>query len=183
MDDGALLAGLSSGEPDVGLAFVRRFQRQVFGAALAVVGDPGLAEDIAQQTFERAWRKAASFDATRGSVRSWLTAIAHNSAVDAVRGRPPAPLDPADLVRLVGAAGDDPAAASAHAEAVAELRRELSSLPAEQARAVVMAAVYGLTAQEIATAEAIPLGTAKTRIRAGMQKLRAALAPAGGDRG
>ena len=102
MTDDALLAGLAAGGPEVGLAFVRRFQRQVFGVALAVVGDHSLAEDIAQQTFERAWKRAASFDPGRGSVRTWLTTIAHNLAIDAVRSRKPTPVDPTDLVRLLG---------------------------------------------------------------------------------
>ena len=102
MADDALLAGLAAGGPEVGLAFVRRFQRHVFGVALAVVGDPHLAEDVAQQTFERAWRRAASFDPARGSVRTWLTTIAHNLAIDAVRSRKPTPVDPTDLIRLLG---------------------------------------------------------------------------------
>ena len=66
MDDEALLAGLATGDGDVGLAFVRRFQRQVYGVALAVVGDPTQAEDVAQQAFERAWRRAGTFDDTLG---------------------------------------------------------------------------------------------------------------------
>jgi RNA polymerase sigma factor (sigma-70 family) len=76
---------------------VRRYQPRVFAVALAVLGDPGLAEDVSQQTFERAWRRASSFDAARGSLRAWLTTIAHNLAVDAVRARKPTATDPDDL--------------------------------------------------------------------------------------
>lgn len=179
MNDDALLAGLSTGSADVGLAFVRRFQRPVFGVALAVLGDPVLAEDVAQQTFERAWRRASSFDAARGSVRTWLTTIAHNLAIDAARARRPAPLDPTDLIRLLGPGRDDPEQSSLQMESTSELRTALAALPPEQARAVVMAGVYALTAQEVAEAEGIPLGTAKTRIRAAMTKLRVALDPEG----
>jgi RNA polymerase sigma-70 factor (ECF subfamily) len=175
MTDDALLTGLASGGPDVGLAFVRRFQRQVFGVALAVVGDPSLAEDVAQQTFERAWRRASSFDANRGSVRTWLTTIAHNLAIDAVRSRKPTPIDPSDLVRLLGTAPDEPEQRSLRTEETNQLRAAIRGLPPDQARAIVMAGVYGLTAQEVAHAEGIPLGTAKTRIRAAMTKLRVAL--------
>lgn len=177
MTDDALLGGLSAGGPDVGLAFVRRFQRQVYGVALAVVGDPALAEDVAQQAFIRAWKAAPTFDARRGSVRTWLTTIAHNLAIDATRGRKATPLDPSDLVRLMGAGADDPETWSTKEETATELRRAIGDLPAEQARAIVMAGVYGLTAQEVADAEGIPLGTAKTRIRSAMGKLRAALNP------
>jgi RNA polymerase sigma-70 factor (ECF subfamily) len=179
MTDDALLAGLGADGPDVGLAFVRRFQRHVFGVALAVVGDPGLAEDVAQQTFERAWRRASSFDSARGSVRTWLTTIAHNLAIDAVRSRKPTPVDPADLIRLLGTGTDEPERGSLRAESVAELRAAIASLPLEQGRAVVMAGVYGMTAQEVADADGIPLGTAKTRIRSAMIKLRLALDPQG----
>jgi RNA polymerase sigma factor (sigma-70 family) len=177
MNDEALLAGLAAGEPDVGLAFVRRFQRQVFGVALAVVGDPTQAEDVAQQAFDRAWRRANTFDVKRGSVGSWLNTIAHNVAIDSVRARKPSPLDPADLVRLVGRSTEEPEHRSLQREATMELREAIRSLPSEQARAIVMAGVYGITAREVAEAEAIALGTAKTRIRAAMTKLRVALEP------
>jgi RNA polymerase sigma-70 factor (ECF subfamily) len=175
MTDDALLAGLATGSSDVGLAFVRRFQRHVFGVALAVVGDRNLAEDIAQQTFERAWKRAGSFDPRRGSVRTWLTTIAHNLAIDAVRSRKPIPVDPTDLIRLLGADREEPEQRSLRAEAASELRLAIAALPAEQARAIVMAGVYGMTAQEVAEADDIPLGTAKTRIRSAMSKLRGAL--------
>jgi RNA polymerase sigma-70 factor (ECF subfamily) len=175
MTDSALLAGLSAGEPATGVAFVRRFQRQVYGVALAVVGDAILAEDVAQQAFEKAWKRAASFDPKRGSVAAWLTAITHNLAIDAVRRRRPSPLDPSDLVRLLGPGSDEPEPTAVRTEAAHELRLAIRSLPPEQMRAVVMAGIYAMTAQEISQAESIPLGTAKTRIRAGMIKLRAAL--------
>ena len=177
MDDEALLAGLAAGDADVGLAFVRRFQRQVFGVALAVVGDPAQAEDVAQQAFERAWRKGHTFDAKRGSVGSWLNKIAHNLAIDSVRARKPSPLDPSDLVRLVGRSSDEPELRSLRREATNELREAIRNLPSEQARAIVMAGVYGMTAREVAEAEEIALGTAKTRIRSAMIKLRFTLEP------
>jgi RNA polymerase sigma factor (sigma-70 family) len=177
MADEVLLAGLADGGPDVGLAFVRRFQRHVFGVALAVLGDPSLAEDVAQQTFVRAWRAAPRFDSSRGSVRTWLTTIAHNLAVDAARGRKSTPLDPSDLVRLLGPGIDEPELNTMKEESARELRAAIATLPPEQARAVVMAGVYGLTAQQVAEAESIPLGTAKTRIRSAMHKLRSTLDP------
>lgn len=182
MDDEALLAGLAAGDGEAGLAFVRRFQRHVFGVALAVVGDPGHAEDVAQQAFERAWKRAHSFDGQRGSVRTWLTTIAHNLAIDMVRSRKPSPVDPTDLVRLLGSGDDEPERQAVRAAATAELRNEIRRLPPEQGRAVVMAGVYGMTAQEVAIAEGIPLGTAKTRIRSAMGKLRDALQPEGANR-
>src|SRR5690348_17808134 len=94
MSDDMLLAGLGAGDAQAAVAFVRRFQPMVFGVALAVVGDRGLAEDIAQQAFERAWRHAGLYNPRRGSVHTWLTRIVHNLAVDAARVRRPAPIDP-----------------------------------------------------------------------------------------
>ncbi len=175
MADDALLAGLSCGGPEIGLAFVRRFQRQVFGVALAVVGDPAAAEDVAQQTFERAWKRASTFDPSRGTVRAWLTRIAHNLAIDSVRVRKAVPVDPTDFVRILGPGADEPEQRSLRTEASAELRSAIRRLPPEQARAIVMAGLYGMTAQEVAEADGIPLGTAKTRIRVAMIKLRDSL--------
>ncbi len=175
MPDDMLLAGLATGDPQLALAFVRRFQRTVYGVALAVVGDSGLAEDIAQQAFERAWRHAGVYDPRRGSVRTWLTRIVHNLAVDAVRVRRPAPVDPQDLIPLLAAMTEGPERRALAGETSAQLRKALAALPPEQARAVVLAAVHGLTAREIAEVEGIPVGTAKSRIRAAMAKLHVAL--------
>lgn len=175
LPDDLLLAGLGAGDPQAALVFVRRFQRTVFGVALAVVGDRALAEDIAQQAFERAWRHAGLYDPRRGSVRTWLTRIVHNLAVDAVRVHRPVPVDPQDLVPLIAAITDSPEDHTLARESGAELRDALAALPPQQARAVVMAAVHGMTAQEIAGIEQIPVSTAKSRIRAAMTKLHQAL--------
>jgi RNA polymerase sigma factor (sigma-70 family) len=175
MPDDMLLAGLGAGDPQTALAFVRRFQPIVFGVAFAIVGDSGLAEDIAQQAFERAWQHAGLYDPRRGSVRTWLTRIVHNLAVDAVRVRRPTPLDPQDLLPLIAAITDTPEHRALGVEVSTQLRTALATLPPEQARAVVMAAVHGMTAQQIADVESIPVGTAKSRIRAAMAKLHAAL--------
>jgi RNA polymerase sigma factor (sigma-70 family) len=173
LSDDMLLAGLGVGDPDTARAFVRRFQSTVFGVALTTVGDPSLAEDVAQQTFVHAWRHAELYDPRRGSVRSWLRGIAHNLGVDAVRVRRPVPIEEQDLQLLLGATVDDPERHALAAEAVSDLRQALVSLPPEQAKAVVLAAVHGLTAAQIAQREDIPLGTAKSRIRAAMIELRA----------
>jgi RNA polymerase sigma factor (sigma-70 family) len=178
LPDEVLLAGLGTGDPDLAIAFVRRFQQLVFGVAVTVIGDRGAAEDVAQQAFERAWRHALVYDSRRGSVRGWLSTIAHNLAVDVIRARSAAPVDPADLAAVLTAVTDETPERSAVAnESAAGLRRALAGLPEEQAKAVAMAGIYGMTAREIAESEGIPLGTAKTRIRYGMQKLRAAYLP------
>lgn len=175
MSDDMLLAGLGAGDAQAARAFVRRFQSTVFGVALAVVGDRGLAEDIAQQAFERAWRHADLYDPRRGSVRTWLTRIVHNLAVDATRIRRPTPLDPQQLLPLMTAITEAPDPQALGNETSTQLRTALATLPPEQARAVVMATVHGLSAREIADTEHVPVGTAKSRIGAAIAKLHAVL--------
>ena len=172
--DETLLAALGAGDAELSLAFVRRFQGLVFGVAVAVVGDTTTAEDVAQQAFEQAWRHAQVFDSRRGSVRAWLRTITHNLAIDVVRSRTSAPVDLDDLPAILTAVTDTPERVAEAHDSAAQLRRTLAGLPEPQARAVAMAGIYGMTAQQIADNERIPLGTAKTRIRDGMQKLRAA---------
>lgn len=175
LPDEALLAGLATGDPELAVTFVRRFQHTVFGVAISIVGDTQLAEDIAQQTFERAWRHAQIYDSRRGSVTTWLTTIAHNLAIDAVRSRRPEPVSPDALEALLGVVTETPEQLALADEASSRLRAALAQLPREQARALVMAGIYGMTAQQIADLEQIPLGTAKTRIRTAMGKLRTTL--------
>jgi RNA polymerase sigma-70 factor (ECF subfamily) len=178
--DEALLAGLGAGDPEAAVAFIRRFQARVFGLALTIVGDPSLAEDIAQQSFVRAWQHADAYDARRGSVAAWLLTISRNQAIDAARARRSVPTDPDAIVALMGSTGEDASdGALSHPGDSAALLGAVRLLPEEQRRAVVLAAVAGRTAQEVADAEGIPLGTAKTRIRTALLKLRGALAAEG----
>jgi RNA polymerase sigma-70 factor (ECF subfamily) len=176
VSDDALLDGLATGDPDAAAAFVERFERRVFGVAIRIVGDSRLAEDVAQETFVRAWQRAGGFDPRRGTVVSWLLTIARNLAIDTVRLRRIVIVDPEELI-----ARRDPVAergpadlALLHSE-TERLRAAIGHLPPDQARALVLAAFFGRTAQEIADSESIPLGTAKTRIRTAMIRLRAAL--------
>jgi RNA polymerase sigma-70 factor (ECF subfamily) len=172
--DEALLAGMAVGDEDAGVAFVRRFQRRVYGLALSMVGDPVLAQDISQEAFLRAWRHAPVFDRRRASVGTWILTITRNLAVDALRLRRPVATDPADLLWVnMADRGRSPEEQAESSDTRARLATALASLPPEQSRALVMAAVYGYTASEVSLAEAIPLGTAKTRIRRGLERMRA----------
>lgn len=176
--DDALLAGFGVGDAEAATAFVRRHQARVFGLARSIVGDAALAEDVAQEAFVRAFRHAAAYDPRRGSVPTWLLAITRNLAIDALRLHRPAPIDPTALAGLDAAADHDPDEPGTAAESwgdAARLRSALSRLPAEQRRAVLLATLCGRTAKEIGEYEGIPLGTAKTRIRAGLLRARRAL--------
>jgi RNA polymerase sigma factor (sigma-70 family) len=177
LSDEALLAAMGLGDDAASIAFVRRYQKRVFGLAYSMLGDPGTAEEVAQEALIRVWRHAPVFDARRGSVTTWVLTITRNLAVDTLRMRRAVPVDPDEFLVHGRTSGEDlPEEIALSREPAPEVRRALAVLPVEQQRALVLAAVYGKTAAEISASESIPLGTAKTRIRAGMTKLRAALA-------
>lgn len=176
LPDDALLQAVGLGEPDAAAVFVRRFQRRVYGLAVTIVGDRTLAEDLAQQAFERAWRHAGSFDARRGSVVTWLLSITRHLAIDALRVRRAEPFDPLVMAELLPPSTSvDPATQAVAADQLTRLRVELAALPQDQRRAVLLATVGGRTAVEIGAIESIPVGTAKTRLRTGLRKLRDAV--------
>jgi RNA polymerase sigma-70 factor (ECF subfamily) len=159
--------------------FVRRFQSRVYGVAFGVLGDRAAAEDVAQEAFVRAWRRAGAFDARRGTVAAWLLRITRNLAIDRLRLRQAEPTDPGRLATLdVVAGGATVEDAAVTSDAAAEVRAALRQLPVEQSRALLLAAFYGRTAEEISRSEDIPIGTAKTRIRLGLRKVRALLVDA-----
>ena len=171
--DEALLSGVAVGDDRAVLAFVRRYQRRLFGLALGIVGDPGMAEDVAQEAFIRILRHAAVYDVRRGSVATWTLTITRNLAIDALRVRRAIPTAPQDRVFLSLVSDErTPDDAAVLSESVKHAHAALSVLPVEQRRAIVLAVMYGRTVAEVATLEAIPLGTAKSRIRLGLAKLR-----------
>jgi RNA polymerase sigma factor (sigma-70 family) len=176
LSDESLLAGLGAGDPEAAAAFVRRFQGRVFGLAYTILGDRAGAEDASQETFVRAWRHAGAFDARRGGVSTWLLTIARNVAVDMVRLRRYEPADPETVLAMQLRSSDEDAdEALMAAGEVHRLKHALARLPEDQQRALVLAAILGLTGREISHLEKVPLGTVKTRIRAAMLKLRSAL--------
>jgi RNA polymerase sigma factor (sigma-70 family) len=176
VSDDALVAGLAAGDEDAAAAFVRRFQRRVFGLARTIVADDRAAEDVAQEAFVRAWKHADAYDPRRGSVVGWMLTITRNLAIDAVRVRRPAAFDPYALMELERDSGDRlPEDFAVLTDDTARLRAALTQLPEEQMRAIVLAGILGFTAREVGDMEAIPLGTAKTRIRTAMLRLRASL--------
>ena len=169
LSDESLIAGMASRDAGAMAVFVRRFQARVYGLALSVVNDTGLAEEVAQDAFMRAWRHASTYDPRRGRVGTWLLTITLNLAVDAIRLRRDHPVDPELMVAMISQPAEPTEDGTDQVRAVAR------ALPPDQARTVVLAVFYGLTAKEIAHQEGIPLGTAKTRIRRGLMRLRQTL--------
>ena len=176
LSDEALLAGMAVGDQEAAVTLTRRYQRRVFGLAYSMTSDAGVAEDVAQEAMIRVWRHAPVFDPRRGSVTSWVLTITRNLTIDALRMRRAIPTDPDDFAATAMLSLEhNPEDAIARGDTRHTVRAVLSTLPAEQRRAVVLAAVYGRTALEISEEEGIPLGTAKTRIRTGLIRMRAAV--------
>jgi RNA polymerase sigma-70 factor (ECF subfamily) len=172
-----LLAGFAAADASAASAFVARFGPAVDAVARAVVHDPLMAEDVAQLTFERAFRQAGQYDADRGSVATWLGSIARHAALDQNRRhrrRPTAPLD--EIVTSARSHQPDPADTVARHDAVRRAAVAVDRLPDPQRRAVTLAVYGDRTAAEIAAHEKIPLGTAKTRVRTGLSRVRTAMA-------
>ena len=176
LSDEALLAGVAAGEREAAAVFVRRFQARVYGLAITIVRDPGRAEDVAQETFVRAWRHASTYDSRRGRVLTWLLGIARNLAIDTIRIKSVEPLDP-DIVanRLQGTEAGQGPDEELPPDERDRIRTALGNLSEEQRRPLFLAVYMGRTAREISDLDGIPLGTVKTRIRAAMMKLRESL--------
>jgi RNA polymerase sigma factor (sigma-70 family) len=174
--DEVLCFGLVQGDPQAAITFVRRYQGRVFGLAYSIVGNSIQAEEVAQEALIRAWRHAHSYDPRRGSVSTWVLTITRNLALDTLRRKGAQPTDPRAAIFLDQPAhGSKPEDAAIVTDETIRVRTALSRLPSEQRRALLLAAFYGYTAREISQAEAIPLGTAKTRVRRGLTKVRSLL--------
>jgi RNA polymerase sigma-70 factor (ECF subfamily) len=164
---------------DVALARLHeRYRALAFSVAQRVVNDPARAEDVVQDAFLAVWRRAGSYATGRGSVRTWLTSVVRNRAIDVVRATRERPVGDEDASLLAledGApAVHDQVAASIDGEAA---RRALGQLPDEQRQAIALAYFAGLSHSEIADRTGLPLGTVKSRVRLGLQRMRLSLAP------
>ena len=151
---------------------------RVYAAAYRVLGNAGLAQDVVQDVFLRLWRRPRSFDAGRGELGAYLRMMARSRALDLWRegqalGRASDRLKLAVAQEPPRDEPDRPAAQAERREEGETVRAAVLRLPDAQREAVVMAYWGGLTADEIAQRIEVPLGTAKSRIRLGLEKLRA----------
>jgi RNA polymerase sigma-70 factor, ECF subfamily len=151
-----------------------------FGVARRVLGDPIAAEEVVQDLFLHLWRNPGSYDAARGSLRSYVTMLAKSRSIDRWRSRTAdhaARRRMADESRVLHADSADGADDRVlDAERRGRLRSAVVRLPAEQREAVLLAFAGGLTAREVAARADLPLGTAKSRIRLGLARARAYMA-------
>lgn len=157
----------------------------LYSLALAIVGERADAEEVVTDAFGQAWRTAVQFDPARGSVAAWLATITRTRALDLVRARGrrsraltrAALQDSQGLATPIAVAADAPDRSVERHEARRLVARSLAELTEPQRRAIELAYFGGLTHTEIAAELHEPVGTVKTRIRAGMEKLRGTLAP------
>ncbi len=151
-------------------------QRGVYAAAFRILGNAAQAQDVVQDVFMRVWRRPKAFDARRGELGSYLRLMARSRALDLWREAQAAGRA-SDRLKLVvaddeGRVDERPGAAAERDETREAVRDALRRLPEAQREALVLAYWGGLTADQIATRSHVPLGTAKSRIRLGMAKLR-----------
>jgi RNA polymerase sigma factor (sigma-70 family) len=171
------LRGFCAGNEECARRFVDRFWRRLYWIAFRIVGDPESAKDVVQITFERSWRNGVTFDPGRGSLDGWVATIARNAALDWMRMKRTVLIDAS--VASVDPASEscDPEGSTLIEETRTDVRSALDSLPPKLARSVVLAGAFDMTAAEVAHHEHIPLGTAKSRIRAAKERLRRELNP------
>src|SRR5256714_625791 len=169
--DGDLLRRIGNGDCSAFEQLYRRYARPVFGLALRRLGDRGRAEDAVQETFAAVWRSARTYHPERGPGAPWLYAVARNAIVDRARGR----------VEPPGEAPDSPTLDTGPAERAEEayvswrVHRALEDIPRSERDVLELAYWGGLSQREVADFLGIPLGTVKTRTRAGLGRLATAL--------
>ena len=166
-----------------------RHGTMAWSLASAIVPDAADAEEVVADAFAQIWRNAATFDATRGSVIAWISTIVRTRSLDLIRSqkRRARVLDQAAAMAEEGASPGLSTGATTpdqdveSSEAQVLVRRALGDLPAPQRLVLELAYFAGLSQSEIADRLKEPLGTVKTRMRSGMEKLRTALGPVLGD--
>ena len=169
--DEQLLASIAAGDRDAFETLYRRYLRSVLGLALRRLGDRGRAEDAVQETFTAVWRSARSYRAERGPGAPWLYAVARNAIADRGRVRNEPPAEPAE--EASSEPGPDE---RAEQDWLAwRVHRAVAGLPEREREVLELAYWAELSQSEIAEQLQIPLGTVKTRTRAGLHRLADAL--------
>jgi RNA polymerase sigma factor (sigma-70 family) len=180
LSDEALLALVARSDHDALAELYDRFGRVAYGLALRIVRDHALAEDVVQEAFLSVWRSAGQFVAQRGQGRTWLLTLVHRRAVDLVRRE--------ELRRAEPLAAAPDASEDATDEQAwlglqrAHVQEALKKLPDQQREAIELAYYGGFTQTELADRLGEPLGTIKSRMFAGLARLRDLLAEAGVER-
>jgi RNA polymerase sigma factor (sigma-70 family) len=179
-DDQRLMRSFAARDPGAADTLYRRFAGRIYGLGLVMLGNDAAAQDLVQDTFVKLWRSADRYDRSRGKLETWVLLMARSLGIDAIRrrvleARTLEHLDPP--VEADQAPGPDDQVITL--DLTERARSAMSSLPPEQRAALELAYLGGKTSAEISDLEGIPVGTAKTRIRAALLRLREAMAPDG----
>jgi RNA polymerase sigma-70 factor (ECF subfamily) len=177
LDDEALLRLIIHQQSDALSALYDRYGRLVFSLAFQLMGDVAAAEEITQDVFLRIWEKAHTYRADQARVSTWITSITRYRSIDLLRRRGTRP-DHSSLawddlpLNATPVAEGDPEDLTELSMLQKRVQDAIAALPTEQRKVLALAYFKGLTHSEIAELLGDPLGTVKTRIRAGMQKLK-----------
>jgi RNA polymerase sigma-70 factor, ECF subfamily len=175
-NDAVLMRAFAGREPGAADELYGRFASRIYGLGIVMLGNDAAAQDLVQDTFVKLWRNAERYDTARGRLETWVLLVARSLAIDSLRRRvlesrslealgPPAEADP-----LPG-----PAELAATGDMTERARRAMGALSDEQRAALELAYFGGKTSAEVAEMEGIPVGTAKTRIRTALLRLRESL--------
>lgn len=170
----ALLLRVADGDRPAFQAFYDRTSAKLFGVILRILVERQESEDVLQDVYVSIWRKAATFDPARASPITWATTIARNRAIDRLRARPRAQV-PVDQAYDLADDGPAPDAGLSHAQDVQRLSAALAALEPRHAAAIRACYFEGVTYDELATREQVPVGTLKSWVRRGLIRMRSAL--------
>jgi RNA polymerase sigma-70 factor (ECF subfamily) len=154
-----------------------RFGRTAYGLALRILRDPALAQDAVQEAFLGVWRSADRFLAERAKASTWILTLVHRRAVDLVRREDRRRAEPLERAEPPASAGPEEETSVLFRRQV--VREALRRLPADQREALELAYYGGYTQSQLAEVVGAPLGTVKSRMFAGLARLRDLLAQAG----
>jgi RNA polymerase sigma factor (sigma-70 family) len=175
--DQHLMRSFAARDPGAADTLYRRFAGRIYGLGLVMLGSDAAAQDLVQDTFVKLWRNAERYDRSRGKLETWVLLMARSLAIDAIRRRVLEVRTLEHVDRPLEAdqtPGPDDMAVTR--DLTERARRAMASLPPEQRAALELAYLGGKTSTEISDLEGIPIGTAKTRIRAALLRLRESMA-------
>lgn len=183
--DALLVERIVNGDQAALGALYDRFGRPAYSLARRICADDGIAEDVVQEVFLAFWRDPRRYDSERGAFATWLLTLVHHKSVDAVRRESairrrtvPAAEDGDEWSAPPGPGADQAALGKVVA---GQVRDALGRLPAEQRQALALAYFGGYTQREVAALTGVPLGTVKSRMFTGVQRLRSVLGPLLGE--
>lgn len=171
--DAALMRAFAARDEGAADVLFKMFSSRIYGLGIVMLGSDAAAQDLVQDTFVKLWRNADRYDTTRGKLETWVLLVARSLAIDSLRRRV---LEARSLEATGKPREDDPAAGPEELAETGDMaeraRRAMARLSGEQRAALELAYFGGKTSAEVAELEGIPVGTAKTRIRSALLRLR-----------